>query len=45
MFIVSIILTTIGDDTVGATRVDINGLIDQIKAGNVTEINHATASK
>ena len=39
MFIVSIILTTIGDDTVGATRVDINGLVDQIKDGNVTEIN------
>ncbi len=39
MFIVSIILTTIGDDTVGATRVDIAGLTDQIKAGNVTEIN------
>ena len=38
-FIVSIILTTIGDDTVGATRVDATEIANQIKAGNVTEIN------
>jgi hypothetical protein len=39
MFIISIILTTIGDDTIGANRVDVNAVADQIKAGNVTEIN------
>jgi len=39
LFIVSIILTTIGDDTVGATRVDATEIANQIKAGNVTEIN------
>jgi len=40
LFIISIILTTIGDDTVGANRVsDISAVAEQVKAGNVTEIN------
>ncbi len=40
LFIVSIILTTMGDDTVGATRInDISAIATQINAGNVTEIN------
>ena len=39
LFIVSIILTTISDDTIGATRVDVAEIANQIKAGNVTEIN------
>lgn len=39
LFIASFILTTLGDDTVGAARVNITGVTDQIKAGNVTEIN------
>ena len=39
LFIVSIILTTVGDDSIGATRVDAPEIANQIKAGNVTEIN------
>lgn len=40
LFIVSFILTSIGDDTVGANRVnDITAIAGQINAGNVTEIN------
>jgi len=39
LFIVSIVLTTIGDDSIGAARVDVTAVADQIKAGNVTEIN------
>ncbi|MEP6984365.1 MAG: hypothetical protein ABI970_02125 [Chloroflexota bacterium] len=39
LFIVSVVLTTLGDDTIGANRVDVNAVADQIKAGNVTEIN------
>lgn len=39
LFIVSIILTTMGDDTVGTQRVDINAVADHIRAGDVTEIN------
>ena len=40
LFIISFILTTIGDDTVGAHRVtDITEIAKEINAGNVTEIN------
>jgi len=40
LFIISFILTTVGDDTVGATRInDITELAKQVNAGNVTEIN------
>jgi hypothetical protein len=40
LFIISFILTTIGDDTVGANRVnDITAIAKEINAGNVTEIN------
>lgn len=40
LFIISFILTTVGDDTVGANRVnDITAIAKEINAGNVTEIN------
>lgn len=39
LFIVSIILTTIGDDSIGATHVDAPEIVNQIKEANVTEIN------
>lgn len=40
LFIASVVLTTMGDDTVGATRItDITSIADQINNGNVTEIN------
>ncbi len=40
LFIISFILTTVGDDTVGANRVnDITQIAKEINAGNVTEIN------
>ncbi len=40
LFVVSFILTTIGDDTVGAKRVnDVTEIAREINAGNVTEIN------
>ena len=39
LFIVSVVFTTMGDATVGANRVDVTTVADQIKAGNVTEIN------
>lgn len=40
LFIIGFILTTIGDDTVGAHRInDITEIAKEINAGNVTEIN------
>lgn len=39
LFIISVVFTTMGDDSVGANRVDVTAVADQIKAGNVTEIN------
>ena len=45
LFIVSIILTTVGDDSIGATRVDAPEIANQIKAGNVTEINQRNGTE
>jgi len=46
LFIISFILTTIGDDTVGAHRVnDITQIAQEINAGNITEINQRTGTQ
>jgi hypothetical protein len=45
LFIISIILTTVGDDSIGATRVDMPEVANQIKSGNITEINQRNGTQ
>lgn len=39
LFVAGVILTTVGDDTLSATRVNLDSVVEQIRAGNVAEIN------